>query len=67
LGDLGSFFIGSSPALKSHRLPDALFPAGQTRILRLLVERVDLSSHGIEVRLQAEGLQMLDPSRRIFN
>jgi hypothetical protein len=29
LGDLGSFFIGSKPALQSHRLPDALFPAEQ--------------------------------------
>jgi site-specific DNA recombinase len=38
---------------------DELFPAEQARIVRLLVERVDLSSNGIEVRLRAEGLQTL--------
>ena len=38
---------------------EELFPAEQARIVRLLVERVDLSSNGIEVRLRAEGLQTL--------
>ena len=38
---------------------DELFPAELARIVRLLVERVDLSSNGIEVRLRAEGLQTL--------
>ena len=38
---------------------DELFPAEQARIVRLLVERVDLSSNGIDVRLRAEGLQTL--------
>ena len=36
---------------------DELFPAEQARIVRLVVERVDLSPEGIEVRLRAEGLQ----------
>ena len=38
---------------------DELFPAEQARIVRLLVEWVDLSSNGIDVRLRAEGLQTL--------
>jgi len=38
---------------------DELFPAEQTRIVRLLVERVDLKPSGIGVRLRAEGLQTL--------
>jgi hypothetical protein len=38
---------------------DELFPAEQARVLRLLVERVDLTPDGIEVRLRAEGLQTL--------
>jgi hypothetical protein len=38
---------------------EELFAAEQARIVRLLVERVDLSSNGIEVRLRAEGLQTL--------
>jgi hypothetical protein len=38
---------------------DELFPAEQARIVRLLVERVDLSPKGMQVRLRAEGLQTL--------
>jgi hypothetical protein len=38
---------------------DELFPAEQARIVRLLVERVDLSPDGVQVRLRAEGLQTL--------
>jgi site-specific DNA recombinase len=38
---------------------EELFPAGQARIVRLLVERVDLAPNGMEVRLRAEGLQTL--------
>src|SRR5512134_1936832 len=38
---------------------EELFPAEQARIVRLLVERVDLAPNGIEVRLRAEGLQTL--------
>ena len=38
---------------------DELFPAEQARIVRLLVERVDLGPQGIQVRLRAEGLQTL--------
>jgi hypothetical protein len=35
---------------------DELFPAEQARIVQLLVERVDMRMHGIEVRLRANGL-----------
>jgi len=38
---------------------DELFPAEQARIVRLLVERVDLSPDGMQVRLRADGLQTL--------
>ncbi len=38
---------------------DELFPAEQARIVRLLVERADLSPDGMRVRLRAEGLQTL--------
>jgi site-specific DNA recombinase len=38
---------------------DELFPAEQARIVRLLVERIDLAPDGMQVRLRAEGLQPL--------
>ena len=38
---------------------DELFPAEQARIVRLLVERVDLAPDGMQVRLRAEGLETL--------
>lgn len=38
---------------------DELFPAEQARIVRLLVERVDLAPEGMQVRLRADGLQTL--------
>ena len=38
---------------------DELFPAEQARIVRLLVERVDLAPTGLCVKLRAEGLQTL--------
>ncbi len=38
---------------------DELFPAEQARIVRLLVERVDVGQDHIAVRLRAEGLQTL--------
>ena len=40
-------------------LCDQLFPAEQARIVRLLVERIDLSTDGMQVRLRTEGLQAL--------
>ena len=38
---------------------DELFPVEQARIVRLLVERVDLDPEGLEVRLRMEGLHSL--------
>jgi DNA invertase Pin-like site-specific DNA recombinase len=45
-----------------HRLDplwDGLFPAEQARIVQLLVERVDLSPEGADIRLRTEGLTRL--------
>jgi DNA invertase Pin-like site-specific DNA recombinase len=44
---------------------DELFPAEQARIVRLLVERIDLSVDGMQVRLRAEGLQTLVAELRL--
>ena len=38
---------------------DELFPAEQARIVRLLIDRIDLAPNGMQVRLRAEGLQTL--------
>jgi site-specific DNA recombinase len=38
---------------------DELFPAEQARIVQLLVERVDVSPDGIDIRLRTEGLTNL--------
>ncbi|GGG46487.1 recombinase family protein [Elioraea sp. Yellowstone] len=38
---------------------DELFPAEQTRIVRLLVERVEISPAGADIRLRLEGLASL--------
>jgi site-specific DNA recombinase len=38
---------------------DELFPAEQARIVQLLVERVDVSPDGIDIRLRTEGLASL--------
>ena len=38
---------------------DELFPAEQARILGLLVERVDIGTEGLNVRLRVDGLGAL--------
>ncbi len=38
---------------------DELFPAEQTRIVRLLVDRVDITATGIDIRLRVDGLGTL--------
>jgi hypothetical protein len=38
---------------------DELFPAEQARIVQLLVERVDISLNGVDIRLRTEGLSNL--------
>lgn len=38
---------------------DELFPAEQARIVQLLVERVDVSTEGADIRLRTEGLTNL--------
>ncbi|MEN3976913.1 recombinase family protein [Emcibacter sp. SYSU 3D8] len=38
---------------------EELFPAEQARVMQLLVERVDLSADGVDIRLRVEGLSGL--------
>ncbi|EQD46527.1 site-specific integrase/recombinase protein [mine drainage metagenome] len=38
---------------------DQLFPAEQTRIVKLLVEKVIVSPNDLEVRLRANGIERL--------
>jgi len=45
--------------LEFEPLWNELFPAEQTRIVELLVERVDLQPDGIDLRLRVEGLTSL--------
>jgi hypothetical protein len=42
--------------LQFDPLWDELFPAEQARIVQLMVERVDVRVHGVEVRLRPNGL-----------
>ena len=42
--------------LQLDPLWDELFPAEHARIVQLLVERVDVRMHGVEVRLRPNGL-----------
>jgi hypothetical protein len=45
--------------LQLDPLWDELFPAEQARIVQLLVERLDVQTHGVEARLQPSGLSGL--------
>ena len=45
--------------LQLDPLWDELFPAEQARIVQLLVERVDVGTEGVEVRLRSNGLGAL--------
>ena len=38
---------------------DELFPAEQVRIVQMLVERIDVSPDGVDIRLRTEGLANL--------
>ena len=38
---------------------DELFPAEQSRVLQLLVERVDVHPHGLDIKLRVDGLDTL--------
>jgi hypothetical protein len=46
---------------------DELFPAEQARIVQLLVERVDVSPDGVDIRLRTEGLANLAADLRAIN
>ncbi len=47
------------PKSISGFLKQELFPAEQARIIRLLVDRVDIGAGGADVRLKLEGLASL--------
>jgi site-specific DNA recombinase len=52
-----------------HRLEpiwNELFPAEQTRIVHLLVERVDVGRDGVDIRLRTEGLTNLTTELRLI-
>jgi DNA invertase Pin-like site-specific DNA recombinase len=58
--DNGVTEADASAALqKLDPLWDELFPAEQARIVALLVERVDIGTRGLDVRLRVEGLRSL--------
>jgi site-specific DNA recombinase len=44
---------------------DELFPAEQARIVRLLVERVDVGIEGLDIRLRTEGLAQMVTDLRV--
>jgi hypothetical protein len=45
---------------------DELFPTEQARIVQLLVERIDVSPDGADIRLRTEGLTNLVADLRAF-
>jgi hypothetical protein len=53
--------VEQSPAARSFHLARrvGLFPAEQARIVALLVERVEVDSDGLNVRLRVDGLGSL--------
>ena len=67
LGDLLSQAVRLDPTLDEAKVTvamtrldaiwDQLFPAEQTRIVRLLVEKVIVSPTDLEVRLRANGIE----------
>ena len=50
---------GSDTLQRPDRLWDELFPAEQARIVRLLVERVEVGPDGADIRLRIAGLTSL--------
>jgi hypothetical protein len=48
-----------SALLEFEPLWNELFPAEQTRIIQLLVERVDVAVDGVEIKLRIEGITLL--------
>ncbi|MGE3990882.1 recombinase family protein [Pseudorhodoplanes sp.] len=58
LGDISEFEVRDA-LRRLDPLWDELFPAEQARIVQLLVERVDVSPDGADIRLRTEGLTNL--------
>ena len=51
--------MGVRVSVESAAIWDQLFPAEQTRIVKLLVEKVIVSPNDLEVRLRANGIERL--------
>jgi hypothetical protein len=49
----------SKPSARSSRSGTSLYPAEQARILRLMIERIDVAPDGISVTLHAAGIRSL--------
>ena len=58
MGDISEAAVREALA-RLDPLWDELFPAEQARIVQLLVERVDVSPDGADIRLRTEGLTTL--------
>jgi hypothetical protein len=58
MGEISEVDVGEALE-RLDPLWDELFPAEQTRIVQLLVERVDVSPDGADIRLRTEGLTNL--------
>ena len=58
-------FVADSQVQYLAPLWDDLFPTEQARIVRLLVQRIDLSPDDMRVRLRADGLQTLVEELRL--
>jgi hypothetical protein len=50
---------GRTSFVQEARLWDELYPAEQARIMRLLIERIDVAPDGISVTLHAAGIRSL--------
>ena len=51
--------MSSKPSAALEPVWDELYPAEQARILRLLIERIDVAPDGISVTLHAAGIRSL--------
>ena len=61
LSKLAGSPLGADPTAVQDLEPlwDELFPAEQARIVQLLVERIDVSERGFDLRLRVDGLAHL--------
>jgi hypothetical protein len=51
--------VASGAEVRRPKVWDELYPAEQARILRLLIERIDVAPDGISITLHAAGIRSL--------